>query len=385
MIRGRRPPLEIRGVHPLPGSIPERRPSETAFLVLTDATIRRWCGPSGALRLAEDACRSRPRGAAGQEIANGGAKEGLIETQLGAVGGVVPMSERGPYPRRTAPSTSSRPLPSSISKVSKEEAAAYERFRREVPAELAPVLRSGSRSLHRSRPTGSPRTSRSCPYRGNGVPRAHPGDPRGRDPSEGRRPHPESIFHVIFGVDKDSEPVKSLGNFASSLMQGVPAARVSPLGWLGARSPSTRTTRPVWAELSSTPREKRDTLLQVPVRAPVRCPGSARGRTAFSQCSAASSRARPRTDPLGDPESPGYPVRQGVAIGCGEGQTPEELRSVALYYAARPGYLVLTLDEEVFGGPSIARPPGRRRRIAESPPGAGRRSSPGSGRASPRA
>ena len=328
--------------------------SETAFLILTDATIRRWCGPiwriADSRRTRVAAVLADLRAAEIESRARGGIEEGSIETHLGVWAGAFRRTAHRPVSETYGSLDFLTPIAElSISKVTKEEAAAYERFRESYQRNwrqfFDPIaVRFTARADRVAADITVMPLIEATEYRELiQVTRGVEIPPKAGDP------HPESIFHVILGIDKDSEPVKSFGNFASSMMQGVPGARVNPLGWLGKTVSFYADDAPVWAELSSTPREKRDRLLArfpFALRCDIQDPLAA---TAFLAALRAfiegAAPGMTRWETLSHREMPYVKISPSDA---GKAQAPEEFHSVAIYYAARPGSLVLTLDEELL-------------------------------------
>jgi len=355
-IRGRRPPLAASEEYIFFRDRYRRGDSsETAFLILTDATIRRWCSP--VWRIA-DSRRTRAAAilaelqASGLEaLARGTVKEGPIETPLGApTAGAFRMTDRGPVSEVYGSLDFLTPIAElSISKVTKAEAEAYERFRQSYQQKwrqfFDPIAaRLDSRGDRLAADLTVMPLIEGTDYRDLiQVTRGAEIPPRSGDP------HPDALFQVIAGIDKESEPVKSLGSFAASMMQGQGGLRLNPLGWLGKTVSLYADDGPVWAELSSTPPAKRDTLLHrfpLALRCDVEDPlavtvflATLRG---FIESSAPGMTL---WETLSHREMPYVKVSPSEAA---KAQTPEEVRSLAVYYAARPGYLVLTLDEELL-------------------------------------
>lgn len=329
-------------------------PSETAFLILTDATIRRWCGPlwriADSRRTRVAAVLADLRAAEIERRLGGSVKEGPIETGLGAWAGGFRTTERGPVSETYGSLDFLTPIAElSISKVTKAEAETYERFRQSYQRNWRQFFDPIAVRLT-SRPDRLAADITVMPLIEGTEYRELIQVTRGVEiPARSGDPHPEAIFQVIAGIDKESEPVKSLGSFAASMMQGQGGLRLNPLGWLGKTVSFYADDGPVWAELSSTPPAKRDLLLHrfpFALRCDVEDPLAV---TAFLATLRAfiegSAPGMTRWETLSHREMPYVKVSPSEAA---RAQTPEEIRSLAVYYAARPGYLVLTLDEELL-------------------------------------
>lgn len=227
---------------------------QTAMLVLTDAAIRRWCSPRwriGAARRQFAATLLAHMQAAwidspgsfspvkAQDFLNRWICDigtvsltgaGITSSVYGNVQFLTPVAEL------------------SVDKVSPEEQQQYERFRdlyqRRWQSFFDPI---GICFLHEDRASKVDLTIRpliaDSEYRqwmriaGRNSLKPFDGDP-----------HPESIAHLVFAIDKDSEPVRQAGQFARRMMPAETG--LNALGWLGRWVSIYVDDSPFWDEFS---------------------------------------------------------------------------------------------------------------------------------------
>ncbi|MBE7561158.1 hypothetical protein HS125_20285 [bacterium] len=208
-------------------------PTETAFLVLSDATIRRWCGPrwriGASRRTRAAAVLSELTAAHLPEMATGAAKEGPLPDEKVSGAGNLSMTSSGVSSSiygNLAFMTPILELP--LEKVTDEEARAYGRFRdnyqRNWRAYFDPIALRFSLSPGRDAFDLSVRPLiASSQYReflevvAGSTLSAGAGDP-----------HPESIFHFVLSVSPEARQARQWSNMGTAL---VPELGSDAFGW----------------------------------------------------------------------------------------------------------------------------------------------------------
>lgn len=225
---------------------------EKGFLILTDATIRRWCGPVWRIG---DSRRTRAAAALAEltarnlaAIAAGTVVEGTISTDLSIPGGgEIKLTLRGPVSSTYGSLEFLTPIAElAIEKVTGAEAEAYERFRRSYqqnwrryfdPIAVRFALGKGRVGLDLSvMPliAGTEYADLIDFTHGTSL-AASAGDP-----------HPETLLHVVLGVNPQSRALQQLASWGSHF----PMLRSNPLGWIGGSVAVYIDSNPVWERLS---------------------------------------------------------------------------------------------------------------------------------------
>ncbi len=330
---------------------------ETALLILTDATIRRWCGP--IYRIA-DSRRTRAAAALTElaarqldDIVKGAAREGPIETALSVPeAGPFRMTPRGPVSEAYGSLDFMTPIAElSIVKVTKEEATAYERFRQSYQENWRRFFDPIAVRFV-ARPDRLAADLTVMPLIEGTEYRQFMDVTRGSriGPADGD-PHTEAILHVAVAIDTESQTIRGFSNFAAGM---VPALKANPLGWLGSSVALYAEDDPIWGELrrdkDGVPRvlEKKFPLLPIALHFEVKDP---LGLTVFL---AALRGFIEQTAPgmtsweaLVYKEKP-YVKVSPSAKAKSEGQIPREAQEMAVHYAASGGALVVTLNEPLL-------------------------------------
>jgi hypothetical protein len=335
----------------------KKRNEQTAMVVLTDAAIRQWCSPRrriGAARR-QFAASLLAHAQAGwidnpENFSTAEAQEFLSRwipdigtislTRAGVTSSVygnllflTPVAE----------------LP--VDRVSPEEQRQYERFRdlyqRRWRAFFDPI---GVCFLHEKRQSKIDLTVRpliaDSEYRqwmqiaGRNTLKPADGDP-----------HPESIAHLVFAIDKDSEPIRQAGQFARQLLPAE--ADISAFGWLGRWIAVYIDDSAFWNEFSNQVKAKgmkeafeksiEHNLNAIPlaiaaeVESPVRLSAFLIAlRTWIEQTLPGMTTWQPL-------DYNNRPYTQ-VTIRMSSAQSPP----ASIYYAVMPGQLIVTLDESMI-------------------------------------
>jgi hypothetical protein len=340
---------------------PLNDPKETALLILTDATIRRWCGPRWRIAASR---RTRAASLLAElqarhldELVKGNIKsKTLIKNQS-----LVDLGDLTIYERSVASSiygTTSFLIPIAeipLDKVSPEEQQAYQQFRDSYqrrwrkffdPVALRFTVRPESIAIDLTvRPLIADSDYREfIQLADNAEITAQAGDP-----------HPESLLHFVMSINRNSELVRELTSFTNQM---VPGSDLNSLNWLGSWLTLYADDNPFWDDLSqavsnggmmAAPRFLEKNYHKLPVVLHIDS-GNPLKLTAFLVALRA----------FVEQTSPGLTVwqtlqhhdRPYVKISTSSqaqaDMVDNELKNFALYYAATSNALVVTLNENLL-------------------------------------
>jgi hypothetical protein len=156
-------------------------------------------------------------------------------------------------------------------------------------------------------------------------------------------PH-DSIIHAAMAVNADSRTIVGWGRMMQNLSGNL---RIEPLAWLGNSIAIYADEDPFWAELSATDNPQEFLEKNYP-RLPVALFAQSRDAlrlaaflTALHAFVDQSAPGLTRWETLNHNDQPYVAVR---AVG----EVPEELQSLTVFYAATPGALTVTLNEDLL-------------------------------------
>lgn len=225
---------------------------ESAFVFLSDATIRRWCGPhwriAGSRRTRDVAVVAEMQAAYLEKIVRGQVQPGPIYSDLAMVSAGELMLEKSGV---RSPVYNSLEFQTPISellieKVTPEEAAAYGRWRdgyqRNWRWAFDPI---GAKLTLRDDKLGADLTVMpliaATDYaqlisvtRGGKIP-AGAGDPH------------DALAHLVLAINREALPVRQYAGLATAMS---PGAKIDVLSWLGDTVGVYLDKDPFWAELS---------------------------------------------------------------------------------------------------------------------------------------
>ncbi len=328
---------------------------ETAFLYLSDATIRRWCGPrwriAASRRTRDAAVLAEVQASQLDRLVEGKVKTGPIYTDL-------PIAEKGELTLTSAGVASSSlgtldfmtPIGEvAMDRVTKAEAEAYERWRRGYQNNwqwaFDPIaLRLGIDKKKLSADLTVMPMIVGTEYREFvNVSRGAKFPPDAADPHG-------ALGQFILAINKDSAPVRSASDFARMMAQGI---RAEPLSWLGSYISVYVDDDPIWAELAKLKPDERDKYLEKNFwRLPVAFRADVSNGLKLTAFLAAFRAFVDQTAPgMAAWESLTYKEQPYVKITPTQralsGQD-EELKNAALYYAASGDALLVTLNEPLL-------------------------------------
>jgi hypothetical protein len=325
-------------------------PNETAFLVLSDATIRRWCGPqwriANSRRTRAAAALTELQAAHLDELASGQAKPGCIATNLPEVGDVL-LTSRGVFSPTYGTLEFLTPiieLP--LSQVTQAEADAYNRWRGGYQQNWSQVfdpiaIRFSMQAQRLSAELCVTPLIAGSEYRdfiaiSSGA-RIAPG---------AGDPHPEALLHLALAINPQSQPIKESGNILGGFS---PSLKVNPLGWLGQCAAIYADQDPFWADLAKAAKssdflEKNYPRLPLALYCEVKNP---LGLTAFlTTVRAFAEQSAPHMTTWESLEYNGQAFVKVTASQPSEGEGG--VTNLSIYYAVTPNSLVLTLSEPVL-------------------------------------
>jgi hypothetical protein len=325
-------------------------PGETGFLVLSDATIRRWCGPQWRIG---NSRRTRVAAALAEiqtehldDLVSGKGRLGSVITNLSEVGDVILTANGVLSPVFGTLDFMTPIVELPLEQVTRVEADSYNRWRDGYQQNwnrfFDPIAVRFSMSAQRlSAEVCVMPLILGTEYRdfiaiSTGAKIA---------PDAGD-PHPEALLHLAVAINPQSQPIKESGNFLGNFS---PSLNANPLGWMGQCVAIYADQDPFWAEMAKAARssdflEKNYPRLPVALYCEVKNP---LGVTAFlTAVRGFAQQSAPRMTTwenleyhnqayvkVSSPQSPG-----------GDGA----VTNVSIYYAVTPRSLVLTLSEAVL-------------------------------------
>ncbi len=341
---------------------------ETALLVVSDPTIRRWCGPAWRI-----AASRRTRAAAVMADVQARHVDALVK-------GTVtpgPVDTEFPLPNAGEMSIGAQGVQSSVygtlkfmtpiieiapSKVTDAEAQGYNRWRdryerrwRRVFDPIAIRFGVSDRRL-----TGDltviPLVEGTEYSQVRNLTRGAQIDPGDGDPHEG------TIIHYAMAIDIESEPMREFSGFARSM---VSSFRQEPLSWMGGTLSVYADESPRWQELAKLEDEDGDFLeeilgglpivLCVEVKNAVRLTVFLTALRGYIESSAPGMTVWETLEYAGQPYVKVTPSRSAVS------QAAPAFADVALYYSPSPQDLLVTFSE-----PALKRALDRRNARAEA-------------------
>jgi len=339
-------------------------PDETAFLMVSDATIRRWCSPRwriGASRRTRAAALLMNLQAENLDALRDGIEtprkidlqkpvallddlfidaSGVYSATFGSLDFLTPIAEL------------------QIDRVSQEEKDAYLRFQRNYerhwrqyydPIAARFSIESGRLGLDL---TVMPVTAFS-EYRdfmvltGNAAIEPGAGDL-----------HPEAVLHFVMSLDQDSPQVRQFSNFAASIFPGKRSA--SPLSWIGRWLALYADEDPFWSELGEAAErggenEMADYMeanlarlplaLHVDVANPFKMSAFLTALRAFVE---QTSPGLTRWESLKHDDLPYVKIAPGSESEMYWRDNQDTFKDLALYYAPLPHALIVTLNEDLI-------------------------------------
>ncbi|MFO7821653.1 MAG: hypothetical protein R6V56_06340 [Lentisphaeria bacterium] len=230
----------------------QRGADETALLVLTDAAIRRWCSPvwriGASRRTRAAAVLSELQARYLKDLASGKVETGPLNIEnTPDYLGQLRLTEEGITSSKYGNLQFLTPIVElKIKEVTKAESEAYDWFRRSYQRNwrgfFDPIAVKFSLQENKLAADITVRPLiASSDYRefmavtGKATVEAQDGDP-----------HEQSIMHIIMSLDKESEPVRQVTNFA---MQMAPGLQAKPLGWMGSWLSVYVDEDPLWDDL----------------------------------------------------------------------------------------------------------------------------------------
>ena len=330
---------------------PRTDKTESAFVVLTDATIRRWCGPQwriadsrrtrAAAVMAELQAANLPALAAGQatngmltspfSLPDAGefrlTKQGVTSTTYGSLNFMTPIAEL------------------SLPNVTRAEADGYTRWRdtcqnnwRQFFDPIA-IRFSISREQLAAEITVMPLIL-GTDYREiiEVSAGAHIAPTAGD-------PHTNSLLHVILGINPQSKPVQEAGNFVGNM---VPGLKANPLAWLGQSVSFYADEDPFWERVKQA--TNADDFLehnysQLPIALHLEVKNSLGLAVFLTALRAYVDQTAPQMTTWQNLDHQGQAY---VKITQKNPEPGDELKDLAIYYAVTPRSLVLTLNEPLL-------------------------------------
>jgi hypothetical protein len=334
---------------------------ETALLILTDAAIRKLCGPKWRIgasrRIRAAAVLSQLQAENLEKLHAGTIKPGPLATERKVEGlGTLSISEQGVSSSVYGNLVFLTPVAElDIEKVTKAEKDAYEWFRRGYQSRWRNyfdpigvrfcVEPAGIKTDITVRPLiGGTEYRQFTQVCGNST--IGKGD---------GFPHKNSLVHHIMALDPESRIMKEFSNFASSM---APTLKVNVLGWLGKWITVYADIDPFWKELSNAMKEKgewgaEEYFEKNAFRLPAAVHISVSNVIKLTGFLAAFRGFIEQTSPgMTAWESLKYKDRSYVKISPSaqaKAEIDEQgLKEIAVYYAPTPKELIITMNEDML-------------------------------------
>jgi len=327
-------------------------PDESAFLVLSDATIRRWCGPrwriADARRTRIAAALAELQAAKLEALAQGTIQPAPLQTDLHlADAGDLRVNQQGVSSSVYGTLDFLTPIAEMpLTEVTAAEADAYGRWRDSYqqnwtqsfdPIAARFSVRPGRIGLELTVMPLIVRTEyREIVTVSSGA-RIEPG---------AGDPHAGALAHLIMAIDPKSAPVAEAGNFLGTMS---PALKVNPFGWLGSAIALYADEDPFWDQLLKATNangflENRYWELPLALRVEVGNPLGA--ATFLGALRAYSDQTAPGMTVW---ETRNYHDHTYVKVSSARPvEQPDETNTWAVFYATSPKSLVVTLNEPLL-------------------------------------
>jgi len=327
---------------------PKSERNETGFLVLSDATIRRWCGPkwriANARRTHAAALMAEVQASHLDDLVRGKAAN-IVETNLPDLG-TIRITPTGVQSSTYGTLEFLTPIiEMPMVKVTQAEADAYNRWRNGYQQNwnqfFDPIAVRFSMSPQQ---LGAELTV--MPLIAGTEYRQLIGLTRGaKITADAGDRHPESMLHLAMSLNTGSELVKESGNFLGGFS---PSLKANPLGWLGQSVAVYADQDPFWDDLRRAERpsnfmETNYPRLPLALHCEVK---SALGVTAFlATVRGFIEQTAPNMTAW---QSLEYNGQAYVKVLATQRESESMVTNLAVYYAVTPKSLLVTLNEAVL-------------------------------------
>ena len=324
---------------------------ETAFLVLTDATIRRWCGPrwriADSRRTRAAAVMSELQAAHLTELSAGKAANAVLTSDFKLPdAGELRLTRAGVTSATYGTLNFMTPIVElPPARVTGAEADAYRRwcdnYQRNWRQFFDPIAVRFAVEPHRLgvELTVTPLIASSDYGRfiafSSGA----------RIAPDAGDPHTNALLHLIFAVNTQSQPVQEAGNFIGTIAPGLKA---NLFGWMGQSLALYADDDPFWEHLNQATNPEvflEHNYTQLPVALHVEV-GNPLGLAAFlTALHVYVDQSAPQMTAWQNLEYQGQPY---VKIASKTKDPENESENFAVYYAATPRVLIVTLNEPLL-------------------------------------
>jgi hypothetical protein len=236
---------------------PKAEPDETAFLVLSDATIRRWCSPqwriANSRRTRAAAALAELQAAHLDELISGQAKPGCIATNQPDLGDVF-LTTNGVLSATYGSLDYLTPiLELPLRQVTQAEADAYNRWRNGYQQNWSQVFDPIAIRFSMSPQRMSADLCVTPLIAGSEYRQFIAISSGARIAPGAGDPHPEALLHLALAINSQSEPIKQSGNLLG-LGSFSPSLKANPLGWMGQCLAIYADQDTFWTELARAPK-----------------------------------------------------------------------------------------------------------------------------------
>ncbi len=327
---------------------------ETALVFLSDATIRRWCGPrwriASSRQLRDLAVVTELTATYMDALAKNNVQPGPIHTDLPfASAGQITLTQRGVASSTIGALEFLTPIAEMhVDKVTRAEAEAYDQWRRGYQRNWRWAFDPIALRLSVSDEKLAADLSVMPLIWGSDY-REMVAVTQGAEIKPGAGDPHDDVAHFVMSFNAKSPTVREASNFASTMAPGI---GVEPLSWIGQSIAIYADDDPAWAELAKVAPEKWETdFPSLAAKLPIAIwfeVGSPLKATAFM--TAARAFIEQTAPGMAHWEALSYKDKPYVKVSASEeaGGNAAELRNLAVYYTLSGDSLTLSLSENVI-------------------------------------
>lgn len=324
---------------------------ESAFVVIPDAAIRRWCSPAARIgdsrrtRVAAVLAELHARNAEG--IAAGVAKEGAVDTAGLPDVGPVSWVRGVPFSASYGSLAFLTPLSElNITKVTAEERTMYEQFRNRYQQDFSRFMDPIAMRFSLTPASARLEVEVLPLIDGSEFNTLRDLTKNARlDPNAGD-PHAESLLHFIFAFNREASGLSEFREFGKSLKDVA-----DPLGWLGGFASIYFGQSPFWSDLAKEDAENFEKFFEknvarIPVAANLEVTNALKFAAFITALRAFSDGTAP-----GMVEWTQLKYKEESYIKVAPTEASKEdigLDNLCLYYFPTPRLLTLSLDEKLI-------------------------------------
>lgn len=325
---------------------------EAALLFLSDATIRRWCGPrwriAGARQLLDLGVMTELQATYIDQIAAKTLQPGPVHTDMRmATPGDLRLDVAGVHSKTVGSLEFLTPIAEiPLSEVTKSEADAYERWRRGYETNWQWAFDPIALRLSvQGNKLGADLTV--MPLIWGSQYRDEIAISQGAEIKPGKGDPHDAIAHYVMSLNHKSDQLRQATNLFSAMTGGQ--AKIDPLSWIGGAYAVYLDEDPVWEKLAKVDFDKSEQVMPLLIKLPVALwveVGSPLKATLFlAGVRAFIEQTAPN---MTNWESLKHKEKPYVKISAGKEFNEQSLKDLAIYYSISGEALIVSLNEQVI-------------------------------------